>query len=60
LTLCVLLCPIVTVPKLSDAGDIAKPACMPVPLKGIVAGEPGALLVMEILPDPAPSVVGAN
>jgi hypothetical protein len=32
----------------------------PVPLKPIVAGEPGALLVIEILPVAAPEAVGAN
>lgn len=33
---------------------------MPVPVSGIVAGEPGALLVIEMLPEALPAVVGAN
>jgi len=34
--------------------------CVPVPLKEIVAGEPGALLVIEMLPVTLPVAVGAN
>lgn len=33
---------------------------MPVPLKAIVSGDPGALLVREMLPEPLPAAVGAN
>lgn len=33
---------------------------MPVPLNAIVAGETGALLVIEILPGALPADVGAN
>lgn len=33
---------------------------MAVPLKAIVSGEPGALLVIETLPLGLPAVVGAN
>lgn len=33
---------------------------MPVPVKAIVSGEPGALLVTDTLPLAAPAVVGAN
>ena len=33
---------------------------MPVPDKAIIAGEPGALLTTEILPDAAPADVGAK
>jgi hypothetical protein len=33
---------------------------MPVPLSGIVAGEPGALLEIEMLPEALPPDVGAN
>ena len=33
---------------------------MPVPLRATVSGEPGALLVIEILPLAAPAEVGEN
>jgi hypothetical protein len=33
---------------------------VPVPLRAIAIGEPGALLVMEMLPFALPAVVGAN
>lgn len=33
---------------------------MPVPLNEIVSGEPGALLVTDMLPSALPAEVGAN
>ena len=33
---------------------------MPVPLRGIVSGDPGALLTMEMLPVALPAAVGAK
>jgi hypothetical protein len=33
---------------------------MPVPVSAIVAGDPGALLVMEMLPGALPAEVGVN
>lgn len=35
-------------------------ACTPAPLRGMVIGEPGALLATEMLPETLPAVVGAN
>lgn len=52
--------PSVTFPKATEVGFAEICACKPVPLSGIVAGEPGALLVMEMLPEAVPAVVGAN
>lgn len=52
--------PVVTVPNATLDGVAAICACIPVPLSAIVAGETGALLVMEILPVALPEVVGAN
>ena len=54
-------CPTGTLLKLSDAGDIAMTARVPVPLRGIDNGLFVALLVMVTLaPLTAPGVVGAN
>jgi hypothetical protein len=60
LTLCVLLCPTVTPPKLSVAGEIVMPAWVPVPLSEIVSGELEASLVTTRLPAAAPADSGAN
>ena len=54
------LFPTWTLPKLTLVGVAVSVACVPVPLNTIVAGEPGALLVMEMLPLALPAVVGAN
>ena len=53
-------CPTDTLLKLSDAGDIAMTAWVPVPLRAIVRGEPGVLLVIETLPLVLVAVVGAK
>jgi hypothetical protein len=55
-----LLLPIATFPKLTLVGEAAISAWRPVPLKAMVAGDPGALLVMEMLPDALPADVGAK
>ena len=52
--------PTTTLPKLYDDGFALMEPCVPVPLRGIDAGEPAALLVMEMLPDALPAEVGAN
>jgi len=57
---CELLVPVTTFPKAAVAGVAASCACVAVPLKGIVNGEFGALLAIEILPLALPAVVGAN
>ena len=57
---CVLLCPTVTFPKLSEAGDIVSPGWVPVPLSETVNGELAASLAIERLPVTAPADGGAN
>jgi hypothetical protein len=57
---CELLFPTTTFEKAMLVGDAEICACMPVPLSGIVAGEPGALLEMEMLPAALPEEVGVN
>ena len=59
-TVCVLFCPTVTFPKLSEAGEIARPACVPVPLSEIVEGELAASLAIVRVPVTAPDDGGAN
>jgi hypothetical protein len=56
------LLPIFTVPKLRLTGFDARSlvAVAAVPLKGIVSGDPGALLVSKIEPFRGPEPVGAN
>jgi hypothetical protein len=54
------LLPTWTFPKLTLEGFGDKVPCVPAPLKAIVSGEPGALLVIETLPLALPEVVGAN
>src|SRR5215475_4930468 len=58
--LCDFDCPSITLPKLKLAGLTDSPACAPVPLSAIVAGEPAALLVTVTLPLAEPEVVGVN
>lgn len=59
-TLCVPVCPTVTLLKFNDAGEIVSPGCMPVPLREIVSGEFEASLVTVRSPVAAPSDGGAN
>ena len=56
----VFVLPSVTLPKLTGVGFAEICGCVPVPLKAIVKGEPGALLVIETLPVALPADVGAN
>jgi hypothetical protein len=56
----VFVLPSVTLPKLTDVGFAEICGCVPVPLREIVSGEPGALLVTETLPVALPAEVGAN
>jgi|SRR5262249_26813431 len=58
--LCNFDCPSITLPKLKLTGLTDNPACAPVPVSAIVAGEPDALLVTLTLPLAAPVTVGAN
>jgi hypothetical protein len=58
--LCELLWPTTTFPKLTDAGDIVRPACIPVPVNEIVSGESDALLTTVRLPAIGPAESGAN
>jgi hypothetical protein len=60
LTVCELLVPVVTLPNAAVVGVAASCGCVPVPLNGIVSGEFGALLTIEMLPLAAPADVGAN
>jgi hypothetical protein len=57
---CDVLPPTRTLPKLTLEGFAVSVPCDPVPLRAIEAGEPGALLVIEMLPVALPEVVGAN
>ena len=52
--------PTTTLPKLTDAGVIARAGCVPAPVRGMVIGELGALLATEIVPVALPADVGAN
>ena len=61
-TLCEPVLPTATLPKLTLAGLMVNCgwACAPTPLRGIVSGDPGALLVSKIEPLSGPEPVGAN
>jgi hypothetical protein len=59
-TVCVLVTPLVTLPKLTDAGVTAICGWTPVPLSAIVVGEFVALLVRAMLPVALPFALGAN
>ena len=59
-TVCELLLPTATAPKPTLDGVTVNCDCTPVPLKAIVAGEPGALLVSEMLPEALPAEVGVK
>jgi hypothetical protein len=58
--LCELLLPTTTLLNVADVGVADAMACRPVPDKAIVAGEFGALLLIEMLPVGLPAPVGAN
>jgi hypothetical protein len=55
-----LVLPTATLLKLTLEGLALSVPCVPVPLSAIVAGDPGALLVIEMLPEVLPADVGAN
>jgi len=57
---CDFVCPSMMLPKLKLAGLTVKAACTPVPLSGIVKGDPVPLLVTVTVPATAPTTVGAN
>jgi hypothetical protein len=52
--------PTATFPNARLAGFAVSPDCTPVPVIAIVMGEPGALLVIEMLPAGLPIAAGAN
>ena len=54
------LAPTTTFPKLTDAGVLDRPGCVPAPVKEMVIGEFGALLATEIIPVAFPADVGEN
>jgi hypothetical protein len=60
LTVCELLVPVVTLLNAALDGVAFNCACIPVPLNAIAAGEPGALLTIEMLPVAAPAEVGVK
>lgn len=57
---CEPLLPVATDPKTTAAGFAASWPCVPVPDITTAAGEPCALLTIEILPVALPAAVGAN
>ncbi len=57
---CEFVFPIVTAPNATLDGVAEICACNPVPLSAIVAGEPGALLLIEILPEALPVAAGVK
>ncbi len=59
-TVCELLCPVVTLPNATLPGFAVSCDADPVPLSAIVIGEFGALLTTEIVPVFTPAPVGAN
>jgi len=61
-TLCVMLLPTDTLPKLRLVGlaESCSVAATPLPLRGIAVGEPGALLTSETLPVTLPAPAGAK
>lgn len=52
--------PTATEPKVTFDGLAATCGVVPVPLMAMFSGEFGALLMMAIVPEAAPPVVGAN
>jgi hypothetical protein len=59
-TLCVLVWPTVTFPKLSDVGETARRGPLPFPFREIDSGEFEAVLESEKLPATVPGNCGAN
>jgi hypothetical protein len=59
-TVCELLLPTATLPKVTLDGVTDSCDGAPVALRAIVVGEPGALVVSEMLPDTAPAEVGVK
>src|SRR5437867_13336007 len=61
-TLCVMLLPTDTLPKLRLVGlaESCSVAATPLPLSGMAVGEPGALLTSETLPVTLPTPAGAK
>ena len=59
-TVCVLVTPVVTLPKLTEAGVTEICDCTPVPLSAMLAGELVALLITDTAPLKLPLAVGAN
>jgi hypothetical protein len=59
-TVCELPLPTVTLPKLTLDGVTVSCGCVPVALRAIAVGEPGAFVVSEMLPEAPPEEVGAN
>ena len=59
-TVCELVAPVATEPKVIAEGLTPSWPCAPVPDMEIVVGEFGALLTIEIVPVALPPVVGAN
>jgi len=57
---CELLLPVTTLPKATLDGVTVSCGCAPVPLRTIAVGEPGALLVSEMLPEALPEEVGVK
>jgi hypothetical protein len=56
----VFVLPVVTLPNATDVGFAESCGAVPVPLSEIASGEPGALLVIEMLPEALPADAGAN
>ena len=59
-TVCVLVTPALTLPKLRLAGVTEMSGCTPVPLREIAAGELVAVLATLMLPDTLPADAGAK
>jgi len=59
-TVCVPVCPTITFPKFTEAGETARPGCVPVPLNEITRGEFVASLTTVKVPEAAPADEGAN
>jgi hypothetical protein len=57
---CEPLLPTTTLPNATLDGFADKPGCTPVPVIGIVIGDPGALLVIEMFPAGLPVAAGVN
>src|SRR5437870_1696707 len=57
---CTPVLPTSTLPKLTLGGVTESWGCTPVPLRAMVLGELGALLMSDTLPDTLPVSVGAN